>query len=160
MEPKRFYRSTTDKKIAGVAGGLGEYFDLDPLLVRLIFVVLAFAGGGGVLIYFILWIITPEKPFSVNPPQYSTSQDNTSSNPSGNSTYSTPSSDPAPSSEPTPGAREPKHRGSLIGGLVLITIGTIFLVDELVPGISFGDLWPVILVVIGIGLLFNSMNKR
>ena len=64
MEPKRLYRSLTDRKIAGVAGGLAEYFDTDPLILRLAFVVLSLAGGGGVLIYFILWIVTPEKPVS------------------------------------------------------------------------------------------------
>ena len=43
MEPKRLYRSLIDRKIAGVAGGLAEYFDTDPLLLRLAFVILAFA---------------------------------------------------------------------------------------------------------------------
>jgi phage shock protein C len=76
MEPKRFYRSTIDKKIAGVAGGLGDYFDIDPLLVRLIFVILAIAGGGGVLIYIILWIVTPERPFELNQTQNKSTMEN------------------------------------------------------------------------------------
>lgn len=154
MEPKRFYRSTTDKKVAGVAAGLGEYFDIDTLLVRLLFVILALAGGGGVLIYIILWIITPEKPFGFNQPQnqptmenqQSTQQKRESSQP-----------DPAPGD---PFKKERRHRGSVIGGLVLITLGILFLADEFIPRISFGDLWPIILVVIGVGLLINSMNKR
>ena len=56
---KRLYRSRKDKMIAGVAGGLGEYFNVDPTIVRLVFVLLALAGGPGVLLYFIMWIITP-----------------------------------------------------------------------------------------------------
>ena len=76
MEPKRFYRSTIDKKVAGVAGGLADYFDIDPLLVRLIFVILAFAGGGGLLIYIILWIVTPERPFELNQTQNNSTMEN------------------------------------------------------------------------------------
>ena len=63
MEPKRLYRSITDRKFAGVSGGLAEYFEIDPLFIRLIFVVLTLAGGGGALIYIVLWIVTPEHPF-------------------------------------------------------------------------------------------------
>jgi putative Mn2+ efflux pump MntP len=52
-----------------------------------------------------------------------------------------------------------KHKGNLIGGLVLITLGGIFLADQFIPGIDFGDLWPVILIVIGAGLLINAFGK-
>jgi phage shock protein C len=162
MEPKRFYRSTTDKKIGGVAAGLGEYFDLDPLLIRLIFVVLAFAGGGGVLIYIILWIITPEKPFGTkaNPGDSApfTPPADPPYEPSSSSSYS--QSTPPPPAPAPQEPKAPKQRGSLVGGLVLITIGALFLADELLPDVTFGDLWPVILVVIGIGLLINSIVKR
>jgi phage shock protein C len=59
-EMKKLYRSTTDRKIAGVCGGLGEYFDIDPVIVRVIFAVLLFAGLG-VVAYLIIWIIVPKK---------------------------------------------------------------------------------------------------
>ena len=62
MEPRRLYRSSTDRVIGGVASGLANYFKLDPLLVRLLFVIFAIVGGGAVLIYIILWIVTPEGP--------------------------------------------------------------------------------------------------
>jgi ABC-type antimicrobial peptide transport system permease subunit len=48
----------------------------------------------------------------------------------------------------------------VIGGLVLISVGALFLLDEFIPGLSFTDLWPVILVVIGIGLLINAVSAR
>jgi phage shock protein C len=60
MEEKRLMRSTTERMIAGVAGGLGEYFNMDPTLVRLIFVLLALAGGPGLILYLILWVVMPE----------------------------------------------------------------------------------------------------
>ena len=55
----RLTRSATDKVIGGVCGGLGEYFGLDPVIVRLIFVALIFAGGISVLLYPVLWLIMP-----------------------------------------------------------------------------------------------------
>ena len=60
MEKKRFYLSTTDKKFAGVCGGLAEYFDIDPLLVRVGFLILFFGYGCGLLIYVILWLLAPK----------------------------------------------------------------------------------------------------
>lgn len=58
---KRLYRSPDEKKIAGVCGGLGEYFDLDPVFFRLFFLVLLFFGGVGLLAYIVMWIMVPMK---------------------------------------------------------------------------------------------------
>lgn len=58
---QKVYRSETDKIIAGVAGGLGDYFELDPSLIRLLFLLFTLAGGSGVLIYLILWIVIPSR---------------------------------------------------------------------------------------------------
>ncbi len=55
----KLFRSNSDKVIGGVCGGLGQYFDIDSTLIRIIFVLLAVFGGGGILAYFILWIIVP-----------------------------------------------------------------------------------------------------
>ena len=61
--PLRLYRSRSDRMIGGVAGGLGHYFNVDPVWIRLAFVVLAM-GGAGILAYLILWIVIPERPLS------------------------------------------------------------------------------------------------
>ena len=58
---KRFYLSRTDKKIGGVCGGLAEYFDIDPLIVRIAFAVLFLTYGAGLLAYLLLWILAPSK---------------------------------------------------------------------------------------------------
>jgi phage shock protein PspC (stress-responsive transcriptional regulator) len=153
MEPKRFYRNTSDKKIAGVASGLADYFDLDPLLIRLIFIILALAGGGGVLIYIILWIVTPERPFEMNQTQNNPTMENQQSSHGDQKP-------PEQTRQNKPVPPEQKTRGNLIGGLVLITLGILFLADEFIPNINFGDLWPIILIVIGAGLLINSFGRR
>lgn len=57
---KRFARSRRDKKIAGVCGGLAQYFDIDATLVRVVFVLLALFSGGGLLLYVILWLVMPQ----------------------------------------------------------------------------------------------------
>lgn len=56
---QRLTRSNSDKVVAGVCGGLGQYFGIDPVIVRLIMVALVFAGGVSILIYPILWLVTP-----------------------------------------------------------------------------------------------------
>jgi phage shock protein C len=62
---KRLVRSTNDKKIAGVAAGLADYFDLDPTIIRLVWLLAALFAGTGVLAYIILWIALPPGPTGV-----------------------------------------------------------------------------------------------
>lgn len=58
---KRLYRSQDERVIAGVAGGLAQYFDLDPIIPRILFVLLTLANGAGLITYLILWVILPKK---------------------------------------------------------------------------------------------------
>jgi phage shock protein C len=57
---KKLYRSKTDRVIFGVCGGLGEYFEVDSLILRILFILLTFTGGSGIIIYIILAIIIPD----------------------------------------------------------------------------------------------------
>jgi phage shock protein C len=60
---KQLYRSTSNRMIAGLCAGLGEYFNIDPTIVRLLFVLAFFTGFGGIaLIYLIMALIIPEEP--------------------------------------------------------------------------------------------------
>ena len=58
---KKLYRSRTERWLAGVCGGLGDYFGVDPTLVRVIFVILSLTFGSGFLIYLVLWLIIPNE---------------------------------------------------------------------------------------------------
>ena len=58
----RLYRSRTDRKLAGVCGGLAQYLNTDATLIRVLFVVLALLGGPGLVIYLLMWILVPEEP--------------------------------------------------------------------------------------------------
>ncbi len=59
MREKRLHRSRTEKMIAGVCGGIAEYLDIDPTIVRVLWVLVAFLAGTGILLYLILWIVMP-----------------------------------------------------------------------------------------------------
>jgi phage shock protein C len=75
MTSRPLLRSTTEKKLGGVAGGLGRYFGLDPVLFRVGFVVGAFLSGAGLLAYLILWAIVPRDdaaPAAAVPPPIAT----------------------------------------------------------------------------------------
>ena len=63
MNEKKLYKSSTDKKLAGVCGGIAEYFGIDPTLVRLAWVVFSLLGGSGLLAYIIAAIIMPDRPY-------------------------------------------------------------------------------------------------
>lgn len=65
---KKLYRSQSDKKIAGVCAGIAEYFSIDPIIVRIIFIILLLPGGfPGLIPYLILWAIVPLKPDDTHP---------------------------------------------------------------------------------------------
>jgi len=59
MENKKLYRSQNDKMIAGVCSGLGQFFGIDPTVVRLLFVFTALLGASSILVYIVLWIVVP-----------------------------------------------------------------------------------------------------
>lgn len=62
-KPKRLYRSTKDKMIAGVCGGIAEYWNWDPTIVRVVFALMLLPGGApGFLVYIVLWAVVPESP--------------------------------------------------------------------------------------------------
>ncbi len=61
MEPKKLYRSTRDRKLSGVCGGLGDYLNIDPTVIRILFVVFSLTGGFGLLAYIIMSFIIPSE---------------------------------------------------------------------------------------------------
>jgi phage shock protein C len=59
---KRLYRSRSDRTLAGICGGIAEYFGWDPTLVRAAWVLLTLLGGSGIVLYLIMWLVMPEAP--------------------------------------------------------------------------------------------------
>lgn len=146
------YRSRTDSIIGGVSGGIANYLKTDPTYIRIIFAMLAIFGGGGVLIYIILWIAVPIEPMYIYDNANKVHMDDSQSNfrpENKESEYDRPYQQKADNKS-----------GSLIAGLALITLGVIFLVDIFVPHINFIDLWPLVLLVIGIILVREGYKSK
>ncbi len=143
---KKLYRSRKDKMLGGVAGGIAEYFDLDPTLVRILFIVTVFMGGSGILGYIILWIVVPEAPY-----------------PNDVHTETPPSAQPQDTGNASQTQQDDQrvyeqhiHKRKSFAGAVLIILGFLFLADNYFPHFYFHDFWPLVLVAIGLALLLNS----
>lgn len=142
---KRLNRDTHNQMIAGVASGIAEYFEIDPVWVRISFVVAFFAGLSGLLVYVILWIAIPKKIYiPYNEVNYQV-------NNAGN-LYN-----------PQPITRTKSSIGSLTGGITLIAIGGIFLLqqfDILPYWFTFYRLWPLALIIPGFIMLAKASKTK
>lgn len=155
---KKLYRSNTDKMIGGVSGGIAEYFEIDPTIVRILFVLAVFFGGGGLIAYIILWIIVPEKPY-VFPGMNQTKQENQSSFSQSSQANESNEYTSATNGEPFNYAayqQKQKSNTNSVAGIVLIVIGALFLLNNFIPRFNFSDFWPFILIAVGIGLILNA----
>ncbi len=144
MDNKKLQRSSSDKFIGGVAGGLGNYFDTDPVIFRLLFVVFTFIGGGGFLIYLLLWIFLKSDYDTLIGKDKNTQPNDTHIiNP-----------------EDEQQQLERKKRGSLIGGSILIAIGLGFLLDEWFNWFNWDIMLPITLVIIGFAIIFINYQPK
>ncbi|MCB2203264.1 PspC domain-containing protein [bacterium] len=143
---KRLYRNTRNKMIGGVCTGLAEYFAIDPVLIRLVFVILALYSGVGILAYIILWIVVPA---SLEP---TVAAESATGGSAADITHE--------SVQPMQQAETDRSKGSLYGGVILIVIGALFLLDNFMPSFGFEDFWPLLLVAIGGAMLWNSWPAR
>lgn len=148
MPIKRLYRSKKDKMIAGVCGGLAEYFEVDPVLVRVLFALSAFMGGIGIILYILLVIVTPEEGATPT-----SSQDSVSGEHGGG---------PAVIEEPPLQIpNEVKDRRWLFG-IAVIFLGLIMLADGLTPFTWIGRqfLWPMVVIALGIYIFVTYRNEE
>jgi len=138
--------------IAGVCGGLGSYLGADPIIFRVLFVLAVVIGGSGILVYVILWIVIPIEPEIKIESNNLNNEPMTEENKNAESGYK--------QSEQSSQPKKPqKNDGNLMGGLILIALGAIFLIIRFVPRIDFGDLWPLILIVVGVVLIVKSYQQ-
>lgn len=150
---ERLYRSRSKKIIGGVAGGLADYLNLDPVLIRVLFVIITLINGLGILLYIILWIVVQEEPYqNYSYEMGSGNQDSTKSDESNSSETQQPKQQP-----PYP---KKEGKGRVIAGVVLISLGFIFLAENWFPHFDFSDILPLALVGAGIWLVMNSLNKK
>ncbi len=154
---KRLHRSRKNRMLGGVCGGIAEYFEIDPVIVRLIAVALFFVGGSAVLAYIIALIIIPYEPMATTAGQGTDGAAENLSAPAGTAS--------APAEAPRSTANESIP---LFLGILLIIIGGLFLMHNL-PFFSpfyhqirwyvHDFFWPSILIVFGVFLIARGWKK-
>lgn len=141
MSKKILYRSGKNRILAGVCGGIAEYFDIDPAVVRLVVVLFTLAGGAGVVAYIVAWIIIPEDPnFKRNDIKMNTKVK----------------------------VKKEKniHEGldiqgkTAFFGLLLMIIGAIFLANNFFPSFRIDKYWPIIPIGVGLAMIFSGYKKK
>ncbi|MEW6701320.1 MAG: PspC domain-containing protein [Bacteroidota bacterium] len=147
---EKLYRSRRVRVFGGVAGGLAQYFNIDPIIVRVLFVVVTFFNGMGLLLYIILWIVVPEEPFEV---AYQTKTEEQKKTEGQTVNDNTTNAWSAP--------LESKKNGSgrIVAGIILIALGLIFFADRFFLYFDFRDVIPVALVILGGLLILSSLKK-
>lgn len=145
--PKKLYKSQTDKVIAGVCGGIAEYFNIDPIIVRIAFVVATFLNGLGILAYIILLIALPEAN-STQTPKEAIKNNANEIGAKIKDAFSNVTSE-------TNGENAKK-----LWGILLLVAGAVFLLAnfEIDFGFDFWRFWPVIIIAFGIYILIKRDN--
>ena len=166
----RLYRSTDDRMLTGVAGGVAEMLDADPSLVRIVWALLVVLTGGlALLVYIIMAIVVPERPPGMpvggSEPAAGTAPA-TPEAPVPEGGWRAPDGSTVPmaaaASTSSTGAtrrRDPadRTRAGLIGGLLLIGLGALFLARQLIPSFDWGLWWPILAIGAGIVLIVVAL---
>ena len=131
--PRRLYRSRDDRVVSGVCGGLGEYFGIDSVLVRIAFVLLIFAGGLGLLAYVLGWIFIAEEPDELHGETQSTFD------------------------LAVDATGVERRGGAVVLGLVFVGLGILFLLDVAWPDfLSWRYAWPIALIAVGAAIVLRA----
>lgn len=137
----------------GVAGGMAEWLDLDPAVVRLVWALLILAGGIGFLLYIIAAIVVPEEPLEM-----------AGAAPTGDAAAA---GAPAAADQSRWEARQARRAarrqgsgsGAIVVGIVLVFAGAWFLLQRWIPALDSSYVFPGVLIIIGIALLIGAMNR-
>ncbi len=151
---KQMFRSKSDRMLFGVCAGIAKYFEIDPVLVRVLFVISAFFGGFGVLVYIVLAIVMPEegKEAPMNKEDFKKNAEE----------FGKEMKDSAEKFSQDWREHKHEHRyhsgGRFWVGALLLFFGVMFLLGSLgfVAFSIIGHLWPVILILVGISILLRD----
>ncbi|GAB1348942.1 hypothetical protein MASR1M107_11550 [Ignavibacteriales bacterium] len=136
---KRVYRSRKERMIGGVAGGIAEYFEVDPVIVRFAFIALTLFNGVGLVLYIVGLIIIPEQVMRIE-----VSSENSIP-------YAVP---------PVTTNSDRKGKFTVFLGVALIIAGILFGLDNFIPQFDMFDAFPAILVLLGVWIIVSGKNKR
>ncbi len=146
-QPKKLFRSQTDKIIAGVCGGLGKYLNIDPTIIRIAFVILAIINGAGLIVYIILALVIPKEGQDQRQPVEQTIKEMAD----------------GIKKEAVDMREKMQDQKSWFGekrnviGLIIVVVGIFALINVLFPmhWISWNIFWPLVLVFIGFYIIIK-----
>lgn len=142
---RRLERSRTNRVIAGVCGGLGDYLDIDATFVRVAMVVLTFVGGVGILVYIVLLVLMPLPGES---PMFGPS---------------TGAAAPSDTAATTPAVVDPEsaERRRYAVGILLVAVGAIFFLGNLglFRGLDWKYIWPLVIIALGVFLIAQRTRR-
>ncbi len=142
---RKLYRSRSDKVLGGVCGGLAEYFDVDPVLIRVLFVAVTLGGGAGILAYIILWIVMPQRPIELEYAKGNLEEEREDGE--------------IENIEDKKSFERGSSKGKLYAGAALITIGGLWFLEEILPDFDFDLVYPAALILIGLIILLDVNEK-
>lgn len=140
---KKLYRDEQHKVIGGVCAGLAEYLGIDIYVIRLLFLFTFIFKGSGGLIYIILWIALPKRPYASTIPGVD---------------YVV---QPGETGGYTPNYSRKSSTGRTLGGMILVLVGLLLLLNEFnfIPDFNFEYFWPTVLIIVGLVFIFTSKRK-
>lgn len=141
---RKLERNPMNKVIGGVCSGLGDYFNLDVALVRVVFVIALLFASFGFWLYIILWIVIPERKYNFDFGAQQTAAEQQQQQPSGDSRQED--------------AAEKKTTSVFVGGFIIL-IGIIFLINNFIPISWVWKLWPLVLVGVGVMMVVKASKK-
>jgi len=158
---KRLYRSRSNRMIWGICGGLAEYFDIDPTIVRIIAVLLLLAKGVGILAYIILAIVVPLEKSKAETPK-ETIKENVdeiagTAREFGREVRATFGEDEKKSMT----GNSTKYRSHIVIGLIIIAVGLLLLLSNvnLLWWLRWTYLWPIPIIIVGLLIIFGARRK-
>ncbi len=137
---KKLYRSRNDRILGGVAAGLADYFEIDPIIIRIAFVVAAVGWGVSILAYILLWIIVPETPLDwqkKGPEPEDLKVENDYINKMFNERL------------------KRRQNRKVLGGILLIIVGVVWFMSNIFSFINIHYLWPLVLIILGIIIMLK-----
>ncbi len=139
MSAQRLYRSRTNKVFAGVCGGMAEYFDVDPIIIRILFILMVLFGGSGILLYIAAIFIIPQKPYTVADFNQATTQ-----------------------TQPVSASSNARNIFGYIliigGGLLLLANLDVFHFFDFI-GDAFEYIFPILLIVLGMAVIYYRQTN-
>lgn len=137
---KKLFRIKSKGHLGGVCAGLADYFQIDVLFIRALFLVSFFGAGVGLLLYFVLWIVLPKKALDFT----------NAESPKGGEFMP---------QDTTNGSKFEK-KSKLYLGLIITILGFVLLVNQLLPEFPIERIWPILLIIIGALLIFEAAKNK